>query len=479
MFNKNDALEYIQQNDATFIDVSDRIWEWAELSFKEFKSAEALMEVLKNEGFEVESGIAGIPTAFLGKYGSGHPVIGILGEHDALAGLSQKGGQAVREAVVPGGSGHGCGHNCLGSGALAGAVGAKKYLENNPGMSGTIIYFGCPGEEGKFGKTFMARAGVFDGVDCALTWHPYATNNIFSGSTLANLIMRFKFKGVPAHAAAAPTLGRSALDAAELMNIGVQFLREHMPDNARVHYAFLDAGGYAPNVVQENAQLLYNVRSPQLDEALELSERVVRIAQGAAMMTDTELTVIHESGASNLIPNATIEKVFQKNMEDIGVPEYTKEEDDFAKSIVDAYEIKEKTVDLAAKLSPVWKKMLEEHYEKQGAGLNNFVLPYQHWDHAIAATTDVGDVSWVCPTSMFFAQCAAARIPEHSWQYVACNNTSIAHKGLIYAGKILAGSAIDFFENPELVREARAEFDEYLHGRTYQCPIDESVQPDI
>lgn len=479
MYSKIDALNSIEENKNIFTDTSDKIWEYAELSLREYKSADALIGVLEAEGFIVERGLAGMPTAFKGSFGSGQPVIGVLGEYDALAGLSQEGGLAKRQAVEAGGAGHGCGHNCLGTGALAGAVGTKRYLENHPEMSGTIIYFGCPGEEGKFGKTFMARAGVFDDLDCALTWHPYATNNIFSGSTLANICLYFKFKGVAAHAAAAPTLGRSALDGAELMNVGVQFLREHMPDDARVHYAFLDAGGRAPNVVQESAELIYNVRAAQVDEAMELAERVKNIARGAVLMTDTELTITYSAAASNLVPNSVIEKIFQKNLEDIGVPEYTKEEEAFAKSIVDTYEIKEKAVDLAAKLSPLWKRLLEDHYEKQGVGLNNFVLPYQHWEHAITATTDVADVSWICPTSMFFAQCAAAKIPEHSWQYVACNNTSLAHKGLIYAGKVLAGSAIDFYENPELVDAAKKEFDAYMHGRTYRCPIDDSVVPEI
>ena len=240
--------------------------------------------------------LAGIPTAFKASYGHGRPVIGILAEFDALEGLSQEGGVAERKPKVEGGSGHGCGHNCLGSGALAGAVGAKKYLENHPEVSGTIVYFGCPGEEGKSGKAFMARDGVFDGTDCALTWHSYGTNNIFSGSTLAVINMTFKFKGVAAHAAVVPHLGRSALDAAELTNIGVQFLREHMPTEDRVHYAFLDAGGKAPNVVQETAELIYKVRSPRLEGVIELAERVKQIARGAAMMTDTSLTIGYRGG---------------------------------------------------------------------------------------------------------------------------------------------------------------------------------------
>lgn len=496
VFEKSDAFKYIEEKKSVFTSASDYLWEQAELAFKEYKSAARLEEVLQEEGFAVETGLADIPTAFRAVYGSGHPVIGILGEFDALAGLSQEGGVAVRQPRITGNkgaekcgdasdgsqsedndAGHGCGHNCLGSGALAGAVGAKKFLENHPEMSGTIIYFGCPGEEGKSGKAFMARAGVFDGVDCALTWHSYGTNNVFSGSTLAVINMIFKFKGVAAHAAVVPHLGRSALDAAELMNVGVQFLREHMPDDARVHYAFLDAGGKAPNVVQERAELIYKVRSPRLSDVIELAARVRRIAEGAAMMTDTELSVAYHGATSNTIPNEVLERVLWENMDAIGAPEYTAQEEDFAKAIVASYEMPEKAVDLAATLSPKWKKLLEAHYEAYGVGINNFVLPYEHWEHPIPASTDVGDVSWLCPTAMFFAQCAAAKIPEHSWQYVACNNTSIAHKGLIYAGKILAGAAIDLLMSPELVDKAKTEFEGRLDGEKYQCPLHPDEKP--
>lgn len=477
MYNKEGIFKYIEEQQQTFIDISDAIWGYAELAYHEEHSAAILMEALEAEGFEVESGLAGIPTAFRASYGTGHPIIGILGEYDALDGLSQVAGVSERQPLSIGGAGHGCGHNCLGSGALAGAIGVKKYLENNPLISGTIVYFGCPGEEGKSGKTFMAREGVFDRMDCALTWHPYGTNNIFSGTTLANVNIIFNFKGVASHAGASPELGRSALDAAELMNIGVQFLREHIPDSARIHYAFLDAGGKAPNVVQEKASLLYKIRSPRTEDVVELKERVIRIAQGAAMMTDTLVSMEYHAAASNIIPNAVLEKVVQKNMEDIGAPVYTHAEERFAKDIVASYELPEKSVDLAARLSPVWGRILEEHYAAHGVGINNMVLPYQHWDNVTAASTDVGDVSWICPTTMFFTQCAAAKITEHSWQYVACNATSLAHKGLIFAGKILAGSAIDILENPKLVEEAWTDYEQYLKGRSYRCPLYPGEKP--
>lgn len=478
MFNKNDAIAHIEQNKEFYCKLSDEIWNYAELAFKEFRSAGALMAALRQEGFSVEEQLVkGIPTSFKGVWGHGRPIIAILGEFDALAGLSQEGGVARRQQRQSSGdamdteAGHGCGHNCLGAGALAGAVAVKHFLENNPGMSGTIIYFGCPGEEGLAGKAHMAGAGCFDGIDCALTWHPYGTNNIFSGSTLATASLIFKFKGIAAHASVAPHLGRSALDGAELMNVGIQFLREHMPMDARIHYAFLDAGGKAPNVVQERTVLKYMIRAPHMAQVMELVERVIHIAQGAALMTDTQMTYDYYSADSEQIPNAVLERVLQNNLEAIGVPAYTVEERAFAASIVSSYELPHKAMDLAANLSPQWKRLLEQHYNDHGVGINDFVLPYQHWDHPIPASTDVGDVSWNCPTAMFFAQCAAAKIPEHSWQYVACNNTSLAHKGLIYAGKVLAGAAIDLLTDPELVVQARALFDANLQGKKYQCPL--------
>ncbi len=476
---KEKIFQSIEEKKEQYIQAADHIWEYAETSFREYRSSRELAEILEKEGFTVDKGIAGIPTAFRGTYGKGSPVIGILGEYDALAGLSQKGGAVEREAVTPGGNGHGCGHNCLGTGALAGAVAVKDYLKEHPEISGTIVYLGCPAEEGGSGKVFMARAGIFDNLDVALTWHPYATANVFSGSTLAVIHLEVSFHGIAAHAAATPESGRSALDAAELMNVGVQFLREHMPEKARVHYAFLDAGGKAPNVVQDYAKLEYSIRSPRVAEAMELCERVKKIAKGAAMMTETTADIEFRSALSETIPNEMLEKVLQDNLEAAPFPVYTKEEYEFGAAINKSYEVKGSAADLAAKLNPEWKKILADRAAVKGWNLNDLVLPYKHWDFPICASTDVGDVSFICPTAMFFAPTAAARIPEHSWQYVACNNTSIAHKGLIYAGQVLAGAGIDLLENPGKVKQAKEEFIRNLDGRIYCCPIPDDIQPDV
>lgn len=477
--NKEQAIKAILDKGSVFTDVSDCIWEYAETALEEYQSAEKLIVVLEDEGFAVERSIAGIPTAFMGIFGHGSPVIGLLGEFDALSGLSQQAGVARKNPVTIGGNGHGCGHNCLGAGSIAAAVAVKEYLKNNPDQQGTVIYCGCPGEEGGSGKAFMARAGAFKRLDAAITWHPYGTNNVFSGSTLANYRVKYHFEGIAAHAAAVPHMGRSALDAAELMNTGVQYLREHIPTTVRIHYAFTDVGGYSPNVVQSSAELLYLIRASQADQLQDVFERVNNVARGAALMTDTKLSIEIVTAVSNIIPNETLEKVLQNNFESTSFPAYTEKERDFAKQIVASYEMGEDASDCAAKLSPVWKEMLDKRYAECGADINDYVLPFQHFETVFAASTDVGDVSWICPTAQIFAQTAAAKIPEHSWQYVACNKTSIAHKGLLLAGQVMAGAVIDLMIHPELLEQAKAEHQKRLNGKSYQCLLPDDVQPSL
>ena len=281
---KNLALGSVDEKSALFESMADKIWDNPELSLKEFGAAKLYCDTLRAEGFEVEENICGIKTAFSGKFGSGKPVIGILGEFDALSGLSQTAGAEEYAPIISGGSGHGCGHNLLGAGSLAAAVAVKKYLELS-GKSGTVIYFGCPGEEGGAAKAFMARDRIWEELDAALTWHPDDVNQVTSGTCNTCIQTEYKFTGIASHASGSPEFGRSALDAVELMNVGVQFLREHMPQEARIHYAITDAGGNSPNVVQPHAQVLYMVRSQLAKDALALQERVDKIAQGAAMMT--------------------------------------------------------------------------------------------------------------------------------------------------------------------------------------------------
>ena len=279
--------------------MSDGIWEVPELGFQEFQSAKLQCDLLGELGFSVETGLGNIPTAFSGRWGSGKPVIGILGEFDALAGLSQKAGSPVQEPVVPGGNGHGCGHNLLGGGSIAAAYAVKEYLRAT-GKSGTVIYYGCPAEEGGSAKAFMARDGVFDELDAAFGWHPGTCNQVGCDSSTANYVVRYRFKGRSAHAAGAPHMGRSALDAVELMNVGIQFLREHVPTSVRIHYAITDTGGVSPNVVQADAEVLYMIRAPKISTVREVCERVDKVARGAAMMTETQVRLDNSKPAFDL-----------------------------------------------------------------------------------------------------------------------------------------------------------------------------------
>ena len=301
-----DAL--IQGKKGLFEEAADKVWGFAELRYQEHQSSRLQKELLRSEGFVIEENLGGISTAFRARYGSGHPVVGILGEFDALPGLSQEAGLAEKKPLVKEGPGHGCGHNLLGTGAFAAALGLKHYLEANH-RPGTVKFFACPAEEGGSGKGFMARAGVFNGLDAAFCWHPGTVNSAATESTMANYQVCYHFYGTSSHAAMSPELGRSALDALELMNNGVQYLREHIPTNTRVHYAITNAGGNAPGIVQAYAEGLYLMRAPQLPQVKELYERVNRIAQGAAMMTDTRVEIEFIKACSNTVLNTELLKL--------------------------------------------------------------------------------------------------------------------------------------------------------------------------
>jgi len=476
--NKQQALEIVEQRKDTILDVNDRIWEYAETAFMEFKSVEKLCSVLSQEGFSVDQGVGKVPTAFAARYGSGKPVIGLLAEYDALSGLNQKSHCATRQptsAEDEGKAGHGCGHNCFGAGVLGGAIAIKEYLKNNPQISGTVIVFGCPGEEGGSGKAFMAREGVFDECDVALTWHPSSINSITSGSSLANYQVSYKFYGTTAHASSDPERGRSALDAVELMNTGIQYLREHMIESARIHYAITNTGGYSPNVVQARADVLYLIRAPKAAQVAELYERVNDVARGAALMTGTKVEIDFVKGCSEEVKNEVLERVLYKNMQEVPLPVYTQEEYAFAKELQGTYQ-NTRIATAVRRCGEEYREQLEELY-KEDKGLVDFLFPYYTNSVVSKGSTDVGDVTWVCPTAQFVAVTTAAGTPGHSWQFATCNNTSIAHKGVMYAAKVLAGAAIDLLGSPETVAAAQAEHKKRLGGATYQCPIPPNVWP--
>ena len=473
---KKTVLELIDSKASFLNDLGDRIWASPELAFTEHTSAEILIQALEEEGFAVTRNVADIDTAFSGRFGSGKPVIGFLGEFDALSSLSQEAGVAEKKAPVAGGCGHGCGHNNLGVGSLAAAIAVKEYLQKT-GKPGTLIYYGCPGEEGGSGKAFMAREGVFDELDCAFCWHPGTVNAVTSGSSLANDQILYSFTGVSAHAAGAPHLGRSALDAVELMNVGVNFLREHVIQEARMHYAIVNAGGYSPNVVQPTADVLYLLRAPQASQVQEIYERVNDIARGAALMTGTKVNIKFIKACSNTVLNLTLEKVLQKNMEEIPLPEYTQADREFAKAINDSVENKSVPFDRLIRRAPT-EEIAEFLRSQIGKEINDFVVPLIHSEEAGGGSTDVGDVSWVCPTAQITTATWSADTPGHSWQIVAQGKSDLAHKSTLYAGKVLAGAAIDLLENPELIEKAKEEKRKKLGSdKPYICPIPKGVVP--
>ena len=474
---KERALEAIEEKADLIRSAADKVWEYAELSLQEIKSAAYYCEILKKEGFQVEEKVSDIETAFSASYGSGRPVIGILAEYDALSGLSQKAGSLEREELVPGGSGHGCGHNLLGAGALAAALGIKAYLEDHP-EEGTVILYGCPGEEGAASKAFMARDGVWKKLDAALTWHPEDVNEVATGSSNSCIQVQYKFQGIASHAAGAPEMGRSALDAVELMNIGVQFLREHMSDKARIHYAITDTGGCSPNVVQPRASVLYMIRSNHVAEAIELEKRVDKIAEGAALMTETSFEKKFIDGLADTVSNFALERVLYENFRKIGVPSYTSEEHDFADKLAMTYSSEEYLPGVAAEFDPDLREEVHELRKKNGHAMNEFLAPLYQGEAFKAGSTDVGDVSWLVPTAQIHVASWPNGCPGHSWQNVSCDGTEIGKKAAIHAGKVLAAAAIDLLTRPELLKEAREEFEKRTRAG-YTCPIPKGAIPVI
>lgn len=454
--------QIIEEKREKLIEVSNQIWQYAETGFEEFKSAELLCKALVDEGFKVDKGVAQIKTAFMGTCGSGKPVIAFLGEFDALTGLSQSGGIALPNPQQIGGNGHGCGHNLLGTGSLAAAIALRDYMQEH-NIKGTVRYYGCPGEEIGGGKTFMAREGVFDDVDIALTWHPGTTNNIMSVATLACYEVYFKFKGKSAHAAASPHLGRSALDAVELMNIGVNYLREHIIPEARVHYALTNTGGSSPNVVQAEAEVLYFVRAPRVSQTEDIYQRICDIARGAALMTGTEVDIDLASALSNVIPNTILEQVMYENFVKLGVPSYTDEELQFARAIRETLSLEEKKVDV------------QRNRELAGKDMADVIDPFKP-DAFMAGSTDVGDVSWLVPTAQCMTACEPLGTPLHTWQIVATGTTSLAHKGMLHAGKIMASTALDVLLQPALIEQAKAELIERRAGEVYTSPLPSDIK---
>lgn len=432
--------------------VNKAIWEFAEIGLQEKKSSALLVEKLKEAGFKVKTGISGMPTAFVASYGSGKPVIGILAEYDALPGMSQK-VAPQREPVEPGANGHACGHSGLGSGALGATLAVKAAMEKHE-IKGTIRLYGTPAEETVIGKVYMTLDGQFDDLDVCLHWHPSDKNGAWAASSKALVSAKFTFHGTPAHASVSPESGRSALDAVELMNIGANYMREHVKEDARLHYVVVDGGG-APNVVPPQATVWYFCRADSHRDVEYNFRWLQDIAAGAAKMTRTKLTLQIDTDCHEIIPNDPLAEVITRNLERIGAPTFTEEEKLFARRLQEP---------LIEQFNSQFEMAIDEQiHRKKDAKPSK-------------GSTDVGDISWRVPTGGLRTACMAHRSPGHSWQNVACIGSSIGEKGILYAAKTLAASALDLMEDPRLIAAARADFDQRMKDKKYFSFIPEGQE---
>ena len=462
---KETAWEWINKNREKITKISDKIWEYAEYGLCEDKSSKLHADTLREHGFKVKHGAAGMPTAIIAEYGEGKPVIAVMGEYDALPDLSNK-SVPYREPLIEGGMGHGCGHNIHGTTALAAAIAVSKVMNQ---IEGTIRFYGTPAEENFSGKRIMVNHGLFDDVDAALSHHPgslnvatLASSNVISGAL-------FSFHGKTSHAAGSPEQGRSALDAVELMNIGVNYLREHIIPEARIHYV-IEEGGGQPNVVPDYARSHYYIRAPEQDLLEPIKKRVMKIAEGAAMMTETTLEAEMSPGGYHKIPNKILSEIVTKNMREVGPPEYTEEDLAFAAKIAESFPKKDRETTLRKNKVPDWPKYVDKDI------VTNI---FDAWDDGTTSpgSTDVADVSWITPTMEFNTACNINGAPGHSWQFTACSGSSIGHKSLLFAAKTMAGSVIDLLTTPEKLEKAKEDQLKRLRGREYDK--DPSVEPPL
>lgn len=462
----------------TVISTSDSLWGYSELYFEEYNSSKLMAAVAKENGFTVDLGVCDMPTAFIAKWGTGKIKVGFLAEYDALPSLCQEAGAVTRKA--PEGkeqtdSGQGCGHNCLGAGALGAAIALKKYCEVHS-LDVQIVLFGCPAEENGSGKMFLAREGAFDDIDLCIGWHPHTFNEVAGESSLACLSAKFVFHGVSSHAAAVPHLGRSALDACELMNVGVNYLREHIISEARVHYSYLEVGGKAPNTVQDLASTYYFIRAPKVKQALDIAERVYDIAKGAALMTGTTVDIHRLDGLCDFVPNKTLGDAACKVFKEIGAPEWSNDDLALAGEYAKTFEKDE----IAIELEKLCKNNnIESQDQLKTTVLDSFVAPYKHAPEKVSfGSTDVGDVSYCTPTVQLHVATCAIGTPGHSWQRTGQGKTSIAYKGTLTAAAVMAATALKLVLEPETLDRAKAEHKKNV-PQGYTCPAPKGLKPTI
>jgi aminobenzoyl-glutamate utilization protein B len=468
MQNIDIVWDHVDRHSEAFVELSDRVFDTPETLYNEYASVAEHTAMLKTQGFRITENAAGIPTAVVGEAGDEGPVIAILGEFDALPYLSQEPGVAEPRPLEEGGNGHGCGHNLLGSASLLAATAVKDWLAAS-GIKARVRYYGCPAEEGGAAKAFMVRDGLFEDVDLAISWHPATFTSVNKANSLANTRIDFTFYGKASHAAAAPELGRSALDAVELMNVGVNYMREHMPDDARVHYAYLDAGGVAPNVVQHKATVRQLVRARDLAGLRSLVERVKKIAEGAALMTETRVESKVFTAVSNLLGNRPLEEAMQAELERLGPVPFDDADKAFAKQIQGALTDEDIAVSFRRCGMPV-----DPHKP-----LCDFIAPLDNLGEGGEGSTDVGDTSWAVPTVQARVATCAVGTPFHTWQTVAQGKAPAAHKGMIYAAKVMAATAKRAIEDPALIAAAQAAHKATLAKTPYLCPLPDDVEPPI
>jgi len=448
---KKTAVAWVDGSKTTYEEIAKYLWDNPELSLAEFKSSAKLQEYLSKNGFKVEKGVAGMATAFVATWGSGKPVIGFLAEFDALPGLSQVGGKVVREMIIQGAPGHGCGHNIFGPTSVTAAIATKVAMEKH-GIKGTLKVFGTPAEETLVGKIFMARDGVMDGTDIMINWHPDDFNGYDYMSMLAMTSVKFQFKGVSAHAAAAPHAGRSALDGVELMNIAMNYMREHVIQEARIHYV-ITQGGAAPNIVPPDAEVWYFIRSPRRTQVDQIWNWMQDVAKGAALMSQTKMSHKLLCATWEVLTNKTLGKVGDSNITAIGAPPFTPEDQKFGEEIIKSLgkEVKGPAFDTTI-THPDFSRTFPK------------VSLY-------SASTDVGNVSWMFPTLQLRAAVNAKGTPLHTWQAVSQTGTPSAFKGGLTASKYMAASALDCLTKPEIISEAWKEHNGYLAETKYYHPI--------
>jgi len=448
--NKQEIINSVEKHKKKLIDISDQIWAFAETAMLEYNSSKVLSDYAEQQGFQLEKGVAGIPTAFIASYGSGKPIIGIMGEFDALPGLSQK-AQTTKEALSKGAPGHGCGHNLFGAGSLGAAIAIKELIASGK-LKGTIRFYGTPAEEDLAGKVYMARAGLFNDLDVCLDWHPDYENKANMQSSQAITDYSISFKGKSAHAASDPWNGRSALDAAEFFTSGINSMREHVKPSVRMHYVYTSAGK-VPNVIPDEATVWLWIRDSKRKGVVEVSERMKNIAKGAALMAGVDYEIKLNSGLYEILINETGAKVLQSNMEIVGPITYTKDELDFANNIMKEYGLEEKGI--SGKIKP-----LEVTKENPNNG-----------------STDVGDVSYIVPEITLLATTAPYESPWHSWVVVACGGMSIGHKGMLYASKTLGITMVDLFENEKLRNDIKEEFLRRKGNEVWKAMLPEGPPP--